>query len=84
MPESGQHMLLEEYNFGLDDSLDGEVLDRVIAHQKKNKQEKQQLGGRIKELLWVYTSRSTAGCGRRRRNNCPAVGCHMIIHGTVW
>ncbi|GFH91117.1 hypothetical protein IMSAGC002_02369 [Lachnospiraceae bacterium] len=57
MSESGQHMLLEEYNFGLDDSLDGEVLDRVIAHQKKNKQEKQQLGGRIKELLWVYTSR---------------------------
>ena len=35
MSESGQHMLLEEYNFGLDDSLDGEVLDRVIAHQKK-------------------------------------------------
>ena len=57
MAKSGHHMLLEEYNFGLDDDLDTAVLDRVIAHQKETGQEKSQLGGRIKEKLWAYTNR---------------------------
>lgn len=57
MAKSGQHMLFEEYNFGLDEALDAAALDKVIAHQKETKQEKLQLGTRIKEMLWVYTSR---------------------------
>lgn len=57
MTESGQHMLLEEYNFGLDDGLDTAVLDRVIEHQKDTKQGEMGLGGRIKVMLWVYACR---------------------------
>ena len=32
------------------------ILSAFCLVLKKNKQEKQQLGGRIKELLWVYTN----------------------------
>ena len=57
MTESEQHLLLEEYNFGLDNGLDAAALDMVAEHQKEVKQDGPGLPVRIKEKLWVYACR---------------------------
>ncbi len=58
MTESGQEMLLEQYNFGLDDTLCAEDLDRISEYQRARKGEKQDFFGLFAEKLKLYKYRS--------------------------
>lgn len=41
MTKAEQHMLLEQYNFGLDDTLEAEELDQISAYQAEHKAQEQ-------------------------------------------
>lgn len=57
MTENGQNMLLEQYNFGLDESLDAAVLDEVVKYQDQARKASMQMSERIRQSLRSYRYR---------------------------
>ncbi len=57
MTKSGQAMLLEQYNFGLDDGLDAATLDELVKYQDQAGKASLQMGDRIKESIRSYRYR---------------------------
>ncbi len=68
MAKSQQSMLLEQYNFGLDDSLDASVLDKVVEYQNGIRKASVRLWDGIKESIKGYRYRifhkEPSGSGR--------------------
>ncbi len=58
LTESGQEMLLEQYNFGLDDTLTAGDLDRISEYQRARRGEKEDFFGLFAEKLKLYKYRS--------------------------
>ena len=57
MAQSEQYMLLEQYNFGLDDTLDAEALDAVAEYQDGIRKDSVRFGDTIKESIKSYRYR---------------------------
>lgn len=58
MSRSGQDMLLEQYNFGLEEELDAEDLDKISEFQVRRSGEKQSFLSLFAEKLRLYRYRS--------------------------
>lgn len=58
LTESGQELLLEQYNFGLEEGLDAEDLDRISEHQLAGRAEKQPFAALLREKLGLYFYRN--------------------------
>lgn len=58
MTENEQYMLLDQYNFGLDDTLDASALDRISEYQAEEKKETRQWMALLKETLKLYGYRT--------------------------
>ena len=57
MTEKAKDVLLDQYNFGLDDNLDADVLDAVVHYQKKAGKDYEDFLARLKESLGWYRYR---------------------------
>ena len=58
MTKSEQYMLLDQYNFGLDDTLDAAALDAISEYQAEHKKEARQWMTLLKEKLRLYVYRT--------------------------
>lgn len=73
LAESEQYMLLDQYNFGLDEELDASALDAISAYQAGHKKEEAPFLSRLKENLkwYVYRTIHKEPAGSQKADDYP-------------
>lgn len=56
--QSEQHMLFDQYNFGLDDTLDASILDEMAEYQTAVKKQKETVSGKLIKKFEEYRYRT--------------------------